>query len=122
MKKLLPFVLAIALSGCVQAPPNLTPQITAQFYATQTIKYLDAVRDFADDAHKTTPPVISTATLLVVVNWHESIAKTLHAAPAGWRAAALAGLDELNGKLSAADAVKFKPVIDAARIYIQESR
>lgn len=113
-------VVAICAS-CVKAPASYTPKVAAQFYATQTIHYLDDVRDFADAGNKTTPPVVSDAALHVVVDWHESIAKVLHAAPEGWRAAALAGLDELRAKLPAADVAHFKPVIDAAKTYIQES-
>jgi hypothetical protein len=123
MKRL---ILALALSlsfGCAlhpSAPPNLTPQVTAKFYATYAIKDLDVIRDFANDAARTTPPIISKATLLVIVNWHEATVKVIHAAPDGWKAAAAAGLDELKTLLAPADYAKFKAAIDAAKAYISE--
>lgn len=127
IKKLPVVLLALVLcsgSACKalapQAPPNLTPQVTAQFYATYAIKDLDVIRDFAVDANKTTPPILSKATLLIIVNWHESLVTVIHATPAGWKAAVLAGLDELKGKLSADDYAKIKPYVDSARIVVME--
>jgi hypothetical protein len=120
--------LMIQLSGTscstlAPAPPaNLTPQVTAAWYATYAIKDLDVIRDFANDASNTTPPVISKPVMLKVVDWHESLVKVIHASPAGWKAAASAGLTELQDTiLSPVDAAKFKAVIDAARTYLQEA-
>ena len=103
-----------------KAPPNLPPGVTAQFYATYAIKDLDVIRDFAVDANKTTPPLIANATLLKVVDWHESLIKIIHASPAGWKAALFAGLSELQGKLTAEEYARLKPYIDSARVLVQE--
>lgn len=96
--------------------------MTAKFYATYAIKDLDVIRDFANDAARTTPPIISKATLLVIVNWHESTVTIIHAAPDGWKAAAAAGLHELKTLLAPADYATFKAAIDAAQTYIAEVR
>jgi|GEM_PF-5809425 len=123
---LLACLLAGASFGCAgsaltpKAPPNLPPVVEAKFYATYAIKDLDVIRDFANDASQTTPPIISKATLLIVVDWHESLVKLIHAAPDGWKRAALVGIGELMGKLSAADQKAFKPYIDGALLTIQE--
>lgn len=103
-----------------KAPPNLTPQVTAKFYATYIIKDLDIIRDFADDANKTVPPVVSNATLKVVVTWHEALVTVIHASPDGWRTAVDAGLTQLEGLLPPADAAKFKAYIDATRVLVRE--
>ena len=120
MKKLLLIGLLLTLPACTKAPPNLTPQVQAQFYATQGIKDLDVIRDFAVGASQTTPPLITKATLLQVVNWHEDLVKAIHVAPNGWKTTASAGLDALSSRLSSADAARFKPYIDAARLLFQE--
>lgn len=124
MKRSLIFALALIVASCAtlspKAPSNLTPQVTAKFYATYAIKDLDVIRDLAADANKTTPPIISNATLLVVVNWHEAVVRVVHAAPDGWKAAVLAGLDQLKVLLPANDYAKFKAAIDAARTFTLE--
>lgn len=125
MKRFMLILALLVLPSCgstlqPKAPPNLTPQVTAEFYATYAIKDLDVVRDFANDASKTTPPIVGKATLLVVVNWHESIVNVIHASPGGWKPAVLASLTELEGKLSAAERSTFKPYIDGARVTVQE--
>lgn len=114
--------LTLACGGALtpKAPSNLTPQVTAKFYATYIIKDIDIIRDFADDASKTTPPVVSAATLKVVVNWHEALVTVVHASPEGWRTSVAAGLDQLEGLLPPADAAKFKAYIDASRLLIKE--
>lgn len=122
----LALALLVTFSGCgatpltPKAPPNLTPQVAAKFYATYIIKDLDILRDFADDANKTVPPVVSNATLKVVVDWHERVVNVIHASPDGWRAAVNAGLNELQGLLPPADAAKFQAYIDATRVLVKE--
>lgn len=124
MKRVLLILLLTGAVGCKAlaptAPPNLTPQVTAKFYATYAIKDLDVIRDFANDANKTTPPIISKATLLTIVDWHESVVNVIHATPDGWKAAVLAGLDEIKTKLSPTDYAHIKPYIDGARVAVTE--
>lgn len=114
-------VLASACSTLApKPPPNLTPQVQAQFYATYIIKDFDVIRDFADDASKTVPPIISRETLLTIVDWHSSVVKVIHASPGGWRSAAAVGLDQLKVRLAPSDYQKFRPYVAAARAFIQE--
>ena len=126
MKRVTLLVAALLVSSCSalapKAPPNLTPQVTAKFYATYAMKDLDVVRDFANDASKTTPPLISKATLLLIVNWHETVVRTIHAAPAGWKAATLAALDELPRRLAPSDAATLRPYLEAAKTFAKEQK
>ncbi len=112
--------LLFAAPSCAKAPPNITPQATAEYYATQAVKILDGVRDAAQIANQTAPPLLSDAALLKVVDWHEALVKTLHAAPGGWKATALTGLDQVQNLLPAADWSRIKPAVDAAKLFLQE--
>jgi hypothetical protein len=93
--------LVCGLSGCANAPPNLTPEATAAFHATRVVKALDLVRDFAVDGEAQTPKVLSTAHARIVVDFHEAAVRTIHAVPTGWKPTVTAALDELRGKLGA---------------------
>ncbi len=127
MKRLIALLPLLFILGCgsdlaPKAPAGLTPQVEAKFYATYVIKDLDVIRDVANDMANTVPPIISKATLLDVVNWHQPLVTVIHATPAGWQATALSGLDALEAKLSPTDKVKFHAYIEAARTFAKESK
>lgn len=117
MKKLL--LLALLCSpACAHTPPNLTPQAVVAFRGTQVIGYLDKVRDAADAAHHTTPPLLSAKTTLQIVNWHQAAITVVHDAKDGWQAAVLSGLAGLKAQLTADEQQTVGPYIDAARIIL----
>ena len=122
-KRLIVIVALLASTGCgtvllPKAPPNLTPEVTAQFYSTSIMQDLDKIRDFA--ASMARANVISKATALAIVDWHEELVALIHASPGGWKAIAAKGLNDLPSRLPPADVAKFKAYIDAARTFIQE--
>lgn len=123
MKRLV-LIVALLTAGCgvlaPKAPPNLPPAVTAQFYATYAIKDLDAIRDFAADINRVAPEAVSNATLLKIVNWHESLITVIHRLPSGWKAATVAGLNELRHILTDVEYVRFKPYVEAVRTFVSE--
>lgn len=121
MKHLSTILLVVLLaSGCGKTPPNLTPAAVAAFHGTQVIQYLDRVRDAANDAHKTVPPLLDAQVTLKIVNWHQSAITVVHATPAGWQATVTASLDELMKGLNAHDQQVVAPYIAAAKLVIHE--
>ena len=93
-------VLTVALSGCGGAPPpNLTPVGQAAVQATQVIKALDVLRDFAITANAQNPPLLLTTDTRKVVDFHTAAVKTVTAVPAGWKATVQAGLTQLQADL-----------------------
>ena len=104
MKRLLlPFAFLLAFTfapgACVKAPPTLSPAGTAAFNALRVGHALDIVRDTANDANRQTPPLVSNAALLKIVNWHEAAVKTIVAVPGGWKPTVLTGLDQLKDEI-----------------------
>lgn len=116
-------VWALLSIGCARLapvpPPNLPPDVAAKFYATYAIKDLDAIRDFANDAASTNPPVISVKTLLAIVDWHERAVTLVHAVPGGWKATVLQALEDLKS-LPANDYARIAPLIAATKAYLME--
>jgi hypothetical protein len=104
-------LLLVASPGCQHAPPTLTPQATAAFHGTQAIKGLDLFRNFAVDANKQVPPLISTPTMLKVVKYHRSSIILIHDIPTGWKKTVLDGLDETLKDLPAAESQKLIPYV-----------
>ena len=117
MRRLIPLLALVLMLGCAKAPPNLTPQATAAFHATRVVKALDLVRDFAIDGEAQTPKVFSTAHTRIVVDFHESAVRIIHAAPDGWKPAVTAALNELPGKLGA-DYGKIAPYVNLVKTLI----
>jgi hypothetical protein len=111
MKRLLivAFVFTVACAGT--PPPTLTPIATAQFNATQIIKDIDVVRDFAIVANAQVPPVLSTAGTRIIVSFHESAVAIISASPSGWKATVTAALGQLKSNLSAADWAIVSPYV-----------
>ena len=94
---------------CAKAPPTLSPAGAAAFHATQVVKALDVLRDFAISANAQAPPLISTADTRKIVDFHESAVKTIGAVPAGWRNIVAVGLAQLQHDLPAAVWTRLAP-------------
>ena len=111
MKRLL--IVAFVFTGACAGtpPPALTPIATAQFSATQVIKDIDVVRDFAIAANAQTPPLITTAGTRIIVSFHESVVAIINASPAGWKATVIAALGQLKSNLSATDWAIVSPYV-----------
>lgn len=114
----------LATPGC--APPaavagrstaNLTTPGTKALQAKEGIKYLNIIRDTAQDAEAT--KILSLATAEKVTRWHRALSLTIDQTPAGWQAVALKGLDELDTVLSPAERAVLGPYIASARIIYQ---
>ncbi len=95
---------AVTSTSCATAPPPaLSPAGVSAFNALRVGHALDLIRDTAVDASKQSPPLISHADLLKIVNWHEAAVKTIVAVPGGWKPTVLAGLDQLQSDIPAAE-------------------
>jgi hypothetical protein len=94
-------VLAIGLTSCAKTPPNLTPQATVAFKATQVVKALDLLRDTAITANEQKPPVLTEDQTRKVVQYHQMALKVIQVSPVGWQQTVLVGLDELSVQLGA---------------------
>jgi hypothetical protein len=81
-------------------PVGLNAQATHDWYRTEVEKGLNHVRDAANDAHDTTPPLIDAATNLQIVQWHELVITIIHDQKAGWRTALDTALGGLQARLS----------------------
>ena len=123
-RSLLAFACVLALLGspgsCAKAPPTLSPAGTAAFHALQVGRTLDIVRDVANDANQQTPPLVSNASLLKIVNWHEAAVRTIQAAPGGWKPTVLAGLDQLQREIPAAEWSRIAIYVALLRTVIAE--
>lgn len=93
-------VLGVSACGATP-PPTLSPAGQAAVTATQVIKALDVIRDTVVELNKQTPPIVSTADMLKVVNFHESAVKTILAVPSGWKATVESALAQLQKDLPA---------------------
>lgn len=113
-------VLVLA-SACASVPPNLSPTGRAAFQATQAVRVLDVVRDFAVAANDTQPPLIARNDMRRVVQWHASIVRTIRAVPDGWKPIALAGLEELRAELPPETWKRLQPYLALVRAVIQEA-
>jgi hypothetical protein len=104
-----------------RAPSGLSQADVARFYGTQIIKDLDLIRDFADDGSKTTPPLVSGKTDAIVAKWHKALVTDIHAAPGGWKALTLTGLDQLKTLVPPNDYARFAPYVALARTLVKEA-
>jgi hypothetical protein len=103
--------LALTLAGCAPPPPTLSPAGQAAVIGKQVIQALDVLRDFAISANAQTPPLLSTANTRKIIDYHESAVKVIEAAPSGWKATVLAGLDQLKVDLPPADWLRILPYV-----------
>lgn len=116
-------LLAITPASCStvpKAPPNLSPQATTAWYGTQVIKVIDLVRDTAVDANKVSPPLLSTNTTRMLVNWHRSALDIVHQAPAGWPNAVVTGLVEVVRNLPETEKTILQPYVTLLITVVQE--
>lgn len=88
--------LGFGASSCAKAQPQLSPAGQAAVSAKQVIQALDVARDFAIAANAQTPPMISAADTLKIVDWHEQAVKVIVAVPGGWKATLQASLTQLQ--------------------------
>ena len=116
---LLPFLLGVE-GSCAKAPPSLSPEGVAAFNALRVVRALDVVRDTAIDAEAQVPPLISTANTRTIINFHEAALKTIAAAPGGWKATVLAGLDQLKADILPAAWARIRIYIDLLKVVIAE--
>lgn len=112
------------LSGCAapaavagRSTANLTTPGLKALQAKEGIKYLDLIRDFAQDAEAT--HVVSLETATKVTRWHKALVLTIGQTPNGWQAVALHGLDALQQALSPTERALLDPYISSARIIYQ---
>ena len=116
----LALVLLLTFAGCAaKAPPQLSPAGSAAFYSTQAVKSLDVLRDFSIAAAAQTPPLISKANTLKVVNFHEAAVKTINAVPGGWRPTVSAALAQLQHDILPAEWQRLLPYIQLVRSLIE---
>lgn len=116
----LAFALGFGVTSCAKAPPNITPQAVIAFHGSQVIHVLDEIRDAADKAHHTTPPLIDARTQLKIVGWHQDAITIVRATPNGWKATVLDGLVTLKANLSAHDWQVIAPYVALAEILLKE--
>jgi hypothetical protein len=119
LRRLAILVVVCTATGC--APPaavagrstaTLTAPGIAALQAKEALRYLDIIRDAAQDAEAA--HLMPLADAEVVVRWHRALALTLDRAP-DWRTAALTGLDQLGTLLSARAQRLLDPYLVAAR-------
>src|SRR5262249_29716058 len=116
-------IVSLTLVGCgpsLKPPPNISTDAVHAWYGTQVIKNLDRVRDAVDDAHKTTPPLISAEDELKIVNWHRSALAIVHAATSGWQQALDASITELQKNIPAKTWQLIAPYIATVQTVIKQ--
>lgn len=121
--------------GCVEKPPNLSPEATTAFYASRVVKALDVFRDSAIAMNETTPPSISTESTREIVRWHRATVQVVQVTPSGWRPTVLSGIWALTcyapaapsypappcqPTLKSTDVAKLVPYLAVAVVILQE--
>lgn len=117
---LVALVTLLAISSCAKPPLNLSPEATAAFNKTRVIKGLDILRDTAVDANKQIPPLVSEATMLRVVRYHQGAVRTIVATDTGWQTTVTTGLDEVNRNLPSSEQTLLKPYIALVKTILNE--
>lgn len=113
-------VLTSARCGPAYKPPNLSPQASVAWDGLKVIRALDVIRDIAIDGNAQKPPIFSTATTRIVVDWHTAAITTVHAAPAGWALTVQTGLAEVAKVLPPVEQQQIGPYLTLARLVLQE--
>lgn len=113
--------LMLVLPACTTPPPNLTPDALVAFRGTQIIHDLDRIRDVANEAHSTSPPLLNASVTLEIVEWHRTAIRLVHDHGANWQAAVMHGLDDLQAHLSAKDRHVIAPYLQAVRVLLSEA-
>jgi hypothetical protein len=110
------FALGVALQqGCEKAPLTLSPAGVTAFQNHQIAQTLDLVRDIAQDASKTSPPLLSRDIALQVTNWHTAALKTLDARGPNWKNEIQVGLDEVVKNLPAKNQDLLRPYVSLVK-------
>lgn len=109
-------LVAVTLAGCGSNPNpqtdptrNLSAAGRAAYQTTKIVKALDVVRDVAAEGEK--QHIISPQSALKVIAYHKQTVKTMAAVPEGWKAEALAGLDQLKENLTADEWKQIEPFV-----------
>lgn len=110
----------VGANACAKTPPNITPEAVVAFHGAQVTHYLDRVRDAANDAHHTTPPLLDAVITLKIVDWHQGAIVVVHEAKKGWQAVVIKSLDVLSADLSPHDREVVAPYFAAAKLVINE--
>lgn len=112
--------LLLSLAACGSNPPastdptrNLSATGHAAYDSMKVLKALDAVRDIAVAAEK--EKFISSADALKVIEYHRQVVKLMDVTPTGWKATALAGLDQLQKDLTPPEWKQVEPFAIALR-------
>ncbi len=113
-------VIALYQVACAAPPPNLTPAAVVAFRQTEIVKDLDRVRDVANDAHHTAPPLLTAEVTKEIVTWHQTAIRLVHDRSANWQSAVLQGLNELQRHLSEHDRQLLAPYLVAVRTLLAE--
>lgn len=118
---------ALTMPACAGNPApandptvNLSPSGKASYQATKVVKALDLLRDVAAEGEKQNPKIVSAQTALKVVGYHRQVVRTIGAVPDGWKAVALAGLDELQKSVPAAEWSKLEPFVNLLKTLYAE--
>lgn len=126
MKRLIVFlVLALAVSCASKAPPDLTPTGVRYWQGNEAVVAIGTFQHAAIELNKLQVcdpapchPLLSDKNTGVVVDGVTVTLTTMRAAPAGWRATALAFLDQVVVKLDEAGRTKLAGYVLAARAVI----
>jgi hypothetical protein len=116
-----PAVLVLVLltaPSCAKAPPQLSPAGTAAFQATQVVRALSVLQDFAIGAEAQTPKLLSTDNTRKVVTYVGAAVKTIANVPGGWKPTVLAGLEQLRHDILPADWGRLLPYITLVQTLI----
>jgi hypothetical protein len=85
---------ALAVTGCVEKPPDLSPEAQTAFYANRVVKVLDVARDAAIAGHDLEK--ITTNDTREVVLWHKTSVQVIQVTPGGWKPIVKASLYALT--------------------------
>lgn len=118
----LALIATLTYAACATQPPNLTPPAVRAFYATEVIHDLDRVRDAANDAHNTIPPLVDAKLTLKIVEWHEQAITIVHDAKDGWQAALDASIVALQQDLPPATWQLIGQYVKLVQSIVKEAR
>lgn len=117
------FVLALTISACASAPPNLTPAAQRAYYANEVVVAIGTLQHAAIELNKVqvgTPPhaLLSDADTRVVVEAVTDALTAIRAVPDGWKATASVTLDRIQQRLSVDARSHLAPYLAAVRAFL----
>jgi hypothetical protein len=107
--------LCLVLPSCAKTPASLGPAGITDFQTLQIGHDLDLIRDIAQEASKTSPPVLSRDIAVKVTLWHKAAVQTLASRPQGWKATIQTGLDGVLSTLTEKDRAVLLPYVTLLR-------